>query len=287
MFQSSLPKYLFRRVFSTQQRVANVSGSTIAFKPFEPQAISSPPKCYYPDFVEPEPEPVVMRDKMVNLPYSSQRLNDCCKEIRGMHISEAFTTISKNKKKGASYLYDLLTRMRDDGKEKGLNPDFFYVEEAYVGKGIRGKKLDIKARGKFGVIRRPKSSLNIILHEKPLEHIIREALKGQTPQGIGEIFRRRLYETNADFEELRKYSFMLTAKGRYYRRQQFRRLVHMAQQEYQKKGIHIKAALIEKFLLDKQILEITQDRRDIKMNDDREQILARKKHFEENYKKKK
>lgn len=181
----------------------------------------------------------------------------------------------------------LLNKMQDEGKEKGLNPDLFYVHEAYVGKGLRGKKIDIKARGKFGIIRRPKSSLNIILHEKPIEHVIKEALKGEAPAGVGEIFRRRLYESNADFEEVRKYSFMLTSAGRYYRRQQFKRLCLLAQKEYQRKGIYVKPQLIEKYMLEKQMLQIVQERRDIQSEENRGLVLQRKKHFEANYEKKK
>ena len=228
-----------------------------------------------------------MVDKAENLPYSSQRLNDCCKEIRGKHISEAFTNISKVHKKGASYVTELLTKMKDEGIEKGYNPDLFYVHEAYVGKGLRGKKIDIKARGKFGVIRRPKSSLNIILHEKPIEHVIKKSLKGETPPGVGEIFRRRLYETNANFEEVRKYSFMLTSAGRNYRREQFKRLCLLAQKDYQKRGLYIKPALIEKYMLEKQMLQIVQERRDIQSDESRDRVLRRKKHFEANYEKKK
>lgn len=190
-------------------------------------------------------------------------------------------------KKGADYLYRLLTKMKDDGTEKGYNPDLFYVAEAFVGKGIRSKKIDIKARGKFGVIRRPKSSLTIVMHEKPLEHMIKESLVGKTPPGIGEIFRKRLYETNANFQDVRKYSFMLTSKGRAYRREQFKRLIILTKKEYQKKGIYLKDKQIEKYLLEKQMQIIVKERKEIYEDTERDKIFLRKKFFEANYEKKK
>jgi len=224
---------------------------------------------------------------MRNLPYSSQRLNDCCKEIRGKHISDAFTAMEKNDKKGADYVSQLLEKLMEDGKEKGLNPDLFFVAEAFVGKGIRSKKIDIKAKGMMGIIRRPKSSLTIIMHEKPLEHMIKESMIGKTPPGIGSIFRKRLYESNADFQDLRRYSFMLSSRGRYYRRTQFNRSVTLAQREYQRKGLRIPRKQIEKYMLEKQMQIIVKERKDIQALNERNAVLDRKKYFEENYEKKK
>ena len=125
--------------------------------------------------------------------------------------------------KGGPILKELLENLLQKCKDEEGNPDQLYVKQAFVGKGVRSKLIDIKARGKMGIIRRPKSSLTVILEEKPLDHMIRDILIGKTPQGIGEIFRKRLFRANADFEDLCKYSFMTTASGRRYRREQFKR----------------------------------------------------------------
>lgn len=168
-----------------------------------------PPKCTYKlPFATPEntePSPVPFTDKLIDLPYSSKRLNMCAKELRGKHITDAFAAIEKMDKKGGPYCKQLLQKVKDIGIEKGLNPDLFYVHEAIVGRGIKSKKIDIKARGKMGIITSPKSSLRIVMHEKPIQHMIKEAIVGQAPPGIGEVFRRRLWENNANFEDVRKY----------------------------------------------------------------------------------
>jgi hypothetical protein len=44
---------------------------------------------------------------------------------------------------------------------------------------------------------------------------------------------------------------MTTAKGRHYRRTQFKRLVQLVQKEYQRKGQHMKKSKIERNLLEK------------------------------------
>ena len=170
------------RSFSTAQ---------IRFENFKQAEAKTPPKCFYPAFEEPEPEGEKLVDKSLGIPYSSYKLNDFCKEIRGKHLTEALTLAQNDVTKGARYTLDLLTRMKNDGVNKGLNPDLFFVHEAWVGKGTRSKKIDIRARGKFGLIRRPKSSLTIVLREKPVKEMVRDALMGNTPPGIGAVFRQR------------------------------------------------------------------------------------------------
>lgn len=156
--------------------------------------------------------------------------------VRGKHIIEALQIAAKIDKKGGLYLKELLEKLKETGIAKGLNPDLFFVQRAFVGAGIRSKLIDIKARGKTGVIHRPKSSLVIVLEEKPIKRMIEDVLVGDTPACIGEIFRRRLFRTNSNFEDLRRYSFMTTSRGRHYRRTQFKRLILLTQKNYQKKG---------------------------------------------------
>lgn len=286
------------RMFSTSQQVNNENTinssnehekifSNLTFKPYDSPSISTPPKCSYPAFEDKGPEPVRFNDKITNLHYSSKRMNMCCIEIRGKHIGQAIEIAETMDKRGGEWLLTLLKKLKETGTEKGLNPDFFYVSEAYVGKSYRGKKIDIKARGKNGVIRPPKTSVTIILEEKPLENVIKDALTGNSPPHIGKIMRHRLYEKNADFDEVRKYSFMLTAKGRYYRRQQFHRLVLLAQKDYQRRGVHLKTKQIMKYMLEKQMRLIVNQREEIQTKLERQSIVDRKKHFEQFYEKKK
>lgn len=141
--------------------------------------------------------------------------------------------------------------------------------------------------GRTGVIRRPKSSITIILHEKPTSHMIREALEGKSPPGVGEIFRRRLYESNANFDDLRRYSFMLSSSGRSYRREQFKRLVMLTKKDLQRRGIFMRDRQIAKFMLEKSVQVIMAKKEEQAQKEMRELNLDRQLHFERNYDKKK
>jgi hypothetical protein len=117
--------------------------------------------------------------------------------------------------------------------------------------------------------------------------MIREALVGKSSPGVGEIFRKRLYESNANFDDLRRYSFMLSSNGRSYRREQFKRLVMITKKELQRKGIFMKDKQIEKFMLEKSVQTIMTKREEHEHKQMRELNLDRQLHFENNYDKKK
>ena len=62
-----------------------------------------------------------------------------------------------------------------------------------VGKGLSHKKIDIKARGKHGIIKVPKSNLRLIMEEKGLEDFYKMLLKGEASPGLATFFRMVLY----------------------------------------------------------------------------------------------
>lgn len=53
-----------------------------------------------------------------------------------------------------------------NGLKKGMSEERMYVKEIVLGKALGHKKMDIRARGKFGMIRSPKTSITVILEEK-------------------------------------------------------------------------------------------------------------------------
>ena len=71
----------------------------------------------------------------------------------------------------------------------------------------------------------PKSSVKIVLEEKPVEEFYKMLLKGEAPSGVGHMFRTLMVQSEADFERVQRLSFMTTSQGRHYRRTQFKRLV--------------------------------------------------------------
>lgn len=86
-----------------------------------------------------------------------------------------------------------------------------WVKEILVGGGYTHKKMDIKGRGKFGIIHVPKCNVKITLEERPMSFFYKMCLLGRAPPTVGNYFRSMLYSKNAPFEEVIKYSHMATA----------------------------------------------------------------------------
>ena len=78
-------------------------------------------------------------------------------------------------------------------ERRGMAPERLFVKTITVGKGLSHKKIDIKARGKHGVIKVPKSNLRLVLEEKGLEDFYKMLLKGEATPGLAAFFRMVLY----------------------------------------------------------------------------------------------
>ena len=64
-----------------------------------------------------------------------------------------------------------------------------FVKTITVGKAYSHKKIDIKGRGRHGVIHVPKSNLRITMEEKNIVDFYKMILKGETTPGMGRFFR--------------------------------------------------------------------------------------------------
>jgi hypothetical protein len=99
-----------------------------------------------------------------------------------------------------------------------MSEEKMFVKSIVCGKGLFFTKLDIKGRGKMGIIRVPKSSIKIVIEEKHPMDYYKLMLKGNCPPGMGEVLRTMLAQSDADYEQVKKISFMTTSKGRHYRK---------------------------------------------------------------------
>lgn len=73
-----------------------------------------------------------------------------------------------------------------------------FVKTSIVGKAIKLKKMDIKGRGRTGMIKVPKSSITITLEEKSPQDFYKLIMMGQTPPGLAHTMRKMLYQNDAD-----------------------------------------------------------------------------------------
>lgn len=132
-----------------------------------------------------------------------------------------------------------------------MEDDKMYIKEIVCGKALNFKKLDIRARGKRGIIRVPKTSVRITLEEKHPKEFYKLLLQGKAPPSIGQMFKMMLLQSYSSYGRVRSLSHITTSRGRYYRRTQFKRLVQLITKEYQKRGHPINPKKIERNLLNK------------------------------------
>jgi hypothetical protein len=131
--------------------------------------------------------------------------------IRKKHIYDALTLIQNVPKKGGRIVKSVLEAARVNAVKKGMAEERLFVKECVIGKGLGQHKIDIRARGKFGIIHAPKCSVRITLEEKSPEDFFKMMLTGSCPPAIGHIFRRMLYQSDADFEKVKELSHLTTS----------------------------------------------------------------------------
>ena len=217
--------------------------------------------------------------------YSSWKLTAVANLIGGKHIYDAQGILGRVDKKGGNIVATALENAQRAGTAAGYAEERMFVKTITVGKGLSHKKLDIKARGKMGVIRVPKSNLRLTLEEKSPGDFYKMLLKGEATPGLGHFFRRLLYNNDAGFEHVKALSHLTTSNGRYYRRTQFKRLVAMVQKEYQKRGLVMREDKIERNLLEKVTADFVGLLERHREQSSLQQQASRQAHFEKNYRK--
>ena len=245
------------------------------------------PECFFPDLAKAliKPNPTFAARKL-GIRYSVYKLNACAMLVRKTHIYDALTLIANVAKKGGRIVKSVLEAARVNGIKKGFSEERMFVKEIVLGKALGPRKIDIRARGKFGMIHSPKSDITVILEERSPADFFKMVVTGNCPASLGHAFRKMLYQNDADFDRVKALSHMTTSRGRYYRRVQFKRLVKLIQSDYQKEGILMRKQKIERNLLEKAAAEFLDTR---KRNDEVRLLssrTSRQAHFEKNYKKK-
>jgi len=208
------------------------------------------PECFYPNTVE-KIENKTCKAQRTGIRHSVYKLVQVGHTIHGKHIYDAQTTLGHIDKKAADIFLKLLNSARKNGVDQGLQQDKMFVKEVICGKGLMMKQLDIKARGRMGIIRVPKSSVRIVLEEKHPKELYKLMLTGKCPIGLAEVFKTMMHQSGSDYGVVRANAHLTTSKGRYYRRTQFKRLVQLVEKEYQRSGTPIAKSKIERHILEK------------------------------------
>ena len=138
----------------------------------------------------------------LNIHYSVYKLNACAMIVRKKYLFDALHLIDQATKKGGPLIKKCLESARVNGIKKGYHEERFFVKEVVLGKKLGPKMLDIKARGHTGIRNHPFSRLTVILEEKSAADFYKMMITGNCPASIGYIFRKILYQNEADFEHV-------------------------------------------------------------------------------------
>jgi len=117
----------------------------------------------------------------------------CANLITGKHIYDAMNILGHVDKKGGPVVLSVLEAARKNGENQGFSEDRMFVKTSIVGKAIAFRKMDIKARGRTGVIKVPRSSITITLEEKSPQDFYKMIMVGKTPPGFAHTMRKMLY----------------------------------------------------------------------------------------------
>ncbi|KAJ2612348.1 39S ribosomal protein L22, mitochondrial [Coemansia sp. RSA 1365] len=106
-----------------------------------------------------------------NFPVSPRKLGMLARQITGQPLNEAIRQMQFSSKRAAKRIRSSLAHARRNAiVQRKMNPENMIVKLARVGKGMKfRKKIDIKARGRFGIIRNPTAHLKYVLWEKPVD----------------------------------------------------------------------------------------------------------------------
>jgi len=94
---------------------------------------------------------------------SPQKLAMLAKQITGLPLEAAMIQMQFSPKKSAHNIFALLSNVRANLLLKKQNTEKYVVQQALVGRGPYIKKIDIKGRGRHGIIRHPHAFIRILL----------------------------------------------------------------------------------------------------------------------------
>lgn len=141
---------------------------------------TQPPVCFFPQTIE-KAKPKTVLVRRLQIKYSSIKMNASAQMIRKRHIYDAVASVANGVKKGAKIVLQALENGKSIARRQGLAEERLYVKECIVGRALGQVKMDIRARGKFGMIHAPICSLRIVLEEKPMEDFFKMVISGKTP----------------------------------------------------------------------------------------------------------
>lgn len=196
--------------------------------------------------------------KSADLSYSSYKLNENCRLIRGKYVHQALEILSSVHTKGAKLIVEELKKYmekmekeRNRRKEEGedVKPEYYKIVEAYVGRKNGIKVPSPRAKGKMDFITRNISRFYMHIEKVDETTFMENVAIGKADFTFAHEMRKFLFTSGASLQMMRNLSFITTSKGRFYRHKQYLRLIqHLKQKYYKEKGILLSNEIVEKHI---------------------------------------
>ena len=94
---------------------------------------------------------------------SPQKLADLGRQLSGLPLDAAILQAKFSAKKAAQVLFQTLCQARANAIQRDRSPSEYIIREAVTGRGKYLKRLDIKGRGRCGIIRKPHAFMRFVL----------------------------------------------------------------------------------------------------------------------------
>lgn len=178
-----------------------------------------------------DPEAPTVTGRLGRCKGSVKRIAPTMRLIRGLHINEAMKLMRNTHNRCAKRIYSALNMVKHHAINKGMSELRLYVQDAVTNRQKRVKGIRYHAKMRRGLMKSDWCSLLIRLVEKPARDFFRDVVSGKAPLGVVSLWKGKILRSERSFELIRKFQFILTAKGRQQRREMVRRKATALQQE--------------------------------------------------------
>ncbi|XP_031126214.1 uncharacterized protein LOC116028594 [Ipomoea triloba] len=111
-------------------------------------------------------KPSTVQAVLKGIKQSPKKVNLVAALVRGMRVEDALLQLQVTVKRAAKTVYQVIHSARANATHNyGLDPDRLLVAEAFVGKGLYLKRVSYHAKGRSGVMERPRCRLTVVVRE--------------------------------------------------------------------------------------------------------------------------
>jgi large subunit ribosomal protein L22 len=94
---------------------------------------------------------------------STQKVAELGRQLSGLPLDAALIQTQFSARKAAEKLHQALVQAKEAAKLRGHTPSEYVIKEAVTGRGKYLKRLDIKGRGRCGIIKKGHAFMRFVL----------------------------------------------------------------------------------------------------------------------------